>query len=130
MRDAGDDAQRRFREAMSLYAKGDYAGAIPGLEAAAKADPEDAGAPFFLGVSWVLTEHDAAAMEALRTAIALGDSPYLEEAKLYLARALLRSGDPDAAVRELEAIVKLHGDREDEAQQLLRKIQEIRQALR
>jgi len=36
--------------------------------------------------------------------IALGDSPYLAEARYYLAKALLRSGDTEAALRELRAV--------------------------
>jgi hypothetical protein len=36
--------------------------------------------------------------------IALGDTPYLPEAHYYLAKALLRSGDGDAALRELGAV--------------------------
>ena len=37
--------------------------------------------------------------------IALGDTPYRAEAAYYRAKALLRAGDADAALRELEIAV-------------------------
>jgi tetratricopeptide (TPR) repeat protein len=126
MRVGVDEAQRTFGEAMALYAKSEYARAIPGLEAAAAADPDDAGAPFFLGVSRQLTNDDRGGIEALRAAIARGDTPNSEEARRYLARAHLRAGDPDLAIAELRAVIQLPGDFETEASQLLEEIEEVR----
>jgi tetratricopeptide (TPR) repeat protein len=117
-----DEAMREFRLAMKRYQESDYADAIAALRAAAKLNPKDPGLLFFLGVSHLLANQTDDGIAALQQCIALGDTPYLEEAHYYRAKAFLRKGDAAAARRELEEAVRLKGDHEDEAQRLLRQL--------
>jgi len=126
LRSAPSPAVRRFREAMESYARGDHAGALPGLEEAAAMDAALPQVPFFLGACRLLTGDVDGAISAWRTVVALGESAYLEEARFYLAKALLRRRDVAEARVELEATMALAGDREAEARDLLRQLQDVR----
>jgi tetratricopeptide (TPR) repeat protein len=126
LRGATDPGERGFREAMRLYQRGEYAAAIPRLRAVAAAEPARADRAFFLGVSLLLVGQDPEGVEQLRKVVALGDTPFLEEARIYLARGLLRAGEVAAARAELEAVVAMQGDREPEARGLLKQIRELR----
>ena len=68
---------------------------------------------------------DDAAIDRLRATIALGDTAYLEEAHFYLAKAMLRQKNVNAAQTELKTVVTLKGMRSREAQQLLNDIERI-----
>jgi hypothetical protein len=58
---------------------------------------------FFAGASLLMTDRPADAAEAFHGVIRGGDTPYLTEARYYLAKALLRLGRADEALRELRA---------------------------
>lgn len=90
-----------FDVAMSAYSAGEYAGAIASLENALAAGVDPAPAHFFRGASLLMLDRDAA--DAFEAVIAAGESPYLAEAHYYLAKALLRRGDPDGALVQLAA---------------------------
>lgn len=126
LRSTPSPAVRRFREAMELYTRGDYQGAVPGLEEAAALDGTLPQVPFFLGACHLLTGEVDRAIDAWRSVIELGESAYLEEARFYLAKALLRKGDVAGARAELQATIALAGDREAEARDLLRQLQDMR----
>ena len=128
LRGVQGDAARRFREAMQRYVKGDYAGARAGLVVAARGDPDAPDIAFYLGICFLLTDETAGAVEQLRSTIALGDSPFLEDARFYLAKAHLRRGELQAAASELAKTVELRGDRETEARDLLRQVDILRKA--
>ena len=120
LRGASDEAVRQFQQAMTRYQAADYAGAAQGLEVAARLD---AGAPsiqFYLGICHLLTGDADRAIERLNATIALGPSAYVEEAQFHLAKALLRKGDVAGARSALTKTVELKGDREADAQRLLR----------
>jgi tetratricopeptide (TPR) repeat protein len=119
LRGIDDAATARFRDAMKHYAGGDFRGAIPGLRAAARLDPEAAHATFFLGVCYVLAGQLDEGIRALRQTIDVGDSPYLEEAHFYLAKALLQNNDPAGARQEVERTIRLGGTLDNQARQLL-----------
>jgi len=125
LRGAQDEAMRKFRVAMKHYQQGDYPRAITGLREAAKLNPKDAGALFFLGVSHLLSSQTDEGIAALQQSVALGDTPYLEEAHYYLAKAFLQKNDLAAAQAELQKTVQLKGDLESKAQQLLQAIQAL-----
>jgi tetratricopeptide (TPR) repeat protein len=125
LRSPGDTATRRFREAMESYARGDFAGAIPGLQAAAALDARQPSIQFFLGACYLLTDDIDDAVRTLQVSVALGESAYLEEAQFYLAKAFLHRGDVEAARTALRATVELRGDREQEAQRLLQQIDKL-----
>ena len=112
--------------AMKRYQQGDYAGSVDALRAVAKSHPNDAGALFFLGVSYLLASQTDEGIAALKQCVALGDTPYLEEAHYYLAKSFLGKGDVAAAREELEATVRLKGDNEDSAMKLLQQLAAFR----
>ena len=116
------DAERRFRDAMKLYAQADYAAPLPALESAAALDSTAPGPRFYAGICQLVAGNAAEAAASLERVLALGDSPYLEKAGFFLAKARLRQNDVSGAVKALEATVALHGDYEDQARALLKKL--------
>jgi tetratricopeptide (TPR) repeat protein len=70
-------------------------------------------------VSHLLDGQPRLATDELGRTIALGDSPYLEEAYFYLAKAHLQTRNLDAAITALERTIQLDGERAPEAHQLL-----------
>jgi tetratricopeptide (TPR) repeat protein len=119
LRGVEDEAGARYHAAMKRYVQGDFRGAIAGLSAAATLDPEAPHVLFFLGVSRLAAGEPDAGIEALRRTIALGDSPFIEEARFFLAKGYLQKRDVEAAERELARAVQLRGAREAEARQML-----------
>ena len=90
MRSTPDEATTRFLSGMGHYRKADYGAAVTDLRAAAALDSEASHIRFFLGISQLMVGQDAAASKGFRATMALGDTPYLEDAHFYLAKALLR----------------------------------------
>ena len=129
LRGALDDAGRHFREAMRLYVSRDYGAAKAELRAAAGLDRERPDIAFFLGICALLTDEPVAAIGELRRTIALGESPYLEEAHFYLAKAHVRRGELGEAAAQFEATVRLRGEREQEARKLLQTLEAFRRTL-
>jgi tetratricopeptide (TPR) repeat protein len=119
LRGAADAATATFGRGMDRYQRRDYAGARARLKEASQLDPESPHVMFFLGITNLLTGRTDEAIEALRSTIALGDSPYLEEAHFYLAKAYLKAGRVDDGIGELERTIRLRGDREADARGLL-----------
>jgi anti-sigma factor RsiW len=119
LRGIQDEATTRFLRGMQHYADRDYRAAVADLRAAVRLDPESAHAMFFLGVSSVLTGQLDEGIRALRQTISVGDSPYLEEAHFYLAKAFLQNHDPAQARQEIERTIRLRGPLENESRQLL-----------
>ena len=113
---------------MQRYSKGDYAAATPGLLAALKADPANSAAQFFLGICYLMQGLDDEGIARLKATIALEDSPELEEAHNYLAKALLRERDVNGAIAEVRQAIRLHGPRQRDEQSLLENITEVRSA--
>ena len=68
----------------------------------------------------------ALGIDRLRATIALGDSPYLEDAHFYLAKALLSQTDLPGAEAELNRVVQLRGQRGDEAGHLLEQVRRLK----
>jgi tetratricopeptide (TPR) repeat protein len=122
-------AMQRFLEAMEHYVRKDFAAAIPLLEEATRLDPEDPGPEFFLGISFLMTDQSAPAIESLRRTVGLGDTPYLEEAHFYLAKAYLGEGNVASATEELKKIVEMRGDLEEAAADLLLELQDLDDSL-
>ena len=126
LRGAPDEATARFQRGMEQYRKTDYEGAITDLLSAAELDPDGAHIRFFLGISHLLLGQDNAAIDQLRATIALGDSAYLEEAHLYLAKAFLRRRDIGAAETQLSTLIQLRGSGSGEARRLLTQLQRLK----
>jgi len=119
-------SQTDFERAMQRYSKGDYAAATPELLAALKADPANSAAQFFLGICYLMQGADDLGIARLKDTIALADSPEVEEAHYYLAKALLRKRDVNGAIAEVRQAIRLHGPRQREEQSLLESITEVR----
>ena len=115
-------SRRVFLQAMERYERGDWQGALAGLETATQQDPKSVPAHFFLAVCALQLDRNADAVRHLADVVKLGESPYLEDARFFLAKAHIRLGDLPAARRELEAVVALDGDRRAEAFSLLAQI--------
>jgi hypothetical protein len=98
---AGDSA---FAAAMRAYARESYEEAAAGLRAALELGVDRPPAEFFLGASLLMIDRPEDAAQAFGRVIELGDSPYLAEARLYRAKALLRLGDAQHARQELERV--------------------------
>lgn len=65
------------------------------------------------------------AVDSARRAVAFGDTPYLEDARLLLAKSLLRLRDRVSALRELDAVVAMKGEFYDEAAALARSVESL-----
>ena len=117
-----DEAQQRFRTAMEFYSKGDYISAIPGLEEAASLDPKAPDISFFLGSCYLLTGRDSDGINTLQHTVALGETVFLEEARLLLAKAHLRIGAVEPARSQLQQALELNGDFVEEARFLLEQL--------
>jgi TolA-binding protein len=124
LRGAEDEGQEAFRTAMQNYSKADYAKAIPGLQAAVKADPQTASFNFYLGASYLLTGQTNPAIVSFRKTISLDNAAFSESAHFYLAKAYLRKKDVSAAKDQLQKTVRLHGGMEAEAREILRQLGE------
>jgi TolA-binding protein len=119
LRGLRDEAAERFDAAMRRYVDGDYAGAIPGLQGAAELRPGAPQTAFFLAVCHLLTAQVDAAAAGFERVIALGESPYLEEAHFYLAKARIRQGRVPDARDELRQTIALRGRLAQDARRLL-----------
>jgi len=122
LRGATDEARQRFRSAMELYSTGDCVSAIPGLEEAANLDPNAPDISFYLGASYLLTDRTSEGIAELEHTVDLGDTPYLEEALLLLAKAHLGIGDIPKARNELRRVLELDGDFSGQVRYLLERI--------
>jgi TolA-binding protein len=123
LRGPRNEAAARFDAAMRRYASRDYAGAIPDLSAAARLSPSSSHVSFFLAICQLLTDQLDAAIAGLENTIDLGETPYLEEAHFYLAKARLRQGDVRAAQSELKRTIELKGQLEADARRLLAQVE-------
>jgi TolA-binding protein len=119
LRGARDEAAEAFDAAMRLYVGGDYAGAVPGLRTAAGLRPDAPQIAFFLAACRLLTGEVSAAASGFESVVALGDSPYLEEAHFYLAKVRISQGLLPAAREQLRKTIDCHGRFEPEARRLL-----------
>jgi Tfp pilus assembly protein PilF len=122
LRGAEDEGQETFRKAMQYYVKRDYAQAIPGVRTAVKASPRTPSFNFYLGACYLLTGQTDSAIVSFRKTVSLGDPAYSESAHFYLAKAYLRKNEVSAAEDELQTTIRLHGDQEAEARDILRQL--------
>jgi hypothetical protein len=116
------NAPKDFAKVMRRYANQDFAGAIPELRAAASTTPSFIAARFYLGICLLLTGDRISGIQELRAVTDMGDSPYLEQARFYLAKGLIAEHDIARAQTQLESLIALHGDLEKQAAVLLAQI--------
>jgi hypothetical protein len=111
-------ASPEFRAAMERYRKGDYAGAAMGLRAVAEAEPQSVEARYYLAICLLLTNDRPGGIQLLKDLTASGNTPYLESARFYLAKALIGEGNLAGADLQLRIIIEMHGKLEKQAQAL------------
>jgi tetratricopeptide (TPR) repeat protein len=114
-RGSADAATAKFRAGIEQYQRQDFAAARATLLEASTLDPDAPHIAFFLGIASLLTSQPAEGVESLRRTVALGDSPYREEAHFYLAKAYVRLGRVDEAIAELDRAIQLRDAHEAEA---------------
>lgn len=119
--DAG--APVAFQNAMAAYQKQDYAQSASALRAFTLAKPDYAAARFYLGITLLLTNERIAGIQELRAVTAMGDGPYQERARFYLAKGLIAEHDIPRAEKQLQDVITQHGDLEKQATVLLAQIQ-------
>ncbi len=81
-----------FERAMNEYASRHYTAAAAGLRAALAAGQDSVPTEFFIGASLLMSNDARGAAATFSRVMAKGDGPYLDEAQLYEAKALLRLG--------------------------------------
>ena len=116
VRGGGSTPSKAVREAMRTYQAGDFRSAAQQLRAVRPRTPEVA---FYLGICEIESGNTAAGAQGLRQVIAAGDTPWLEQAHFYLAKALLGTGDAPGARAELRQVLTIHGDYASESTKLL-----------
>jgi TolA-binding protein len=121
---AGDRAEN-FAAAMAKFSGGDYRAAADGLRGLVEGGPETAAARFYLGVSDLMLDNWQEPVTLMRSIDAMGETPYLEQARFFLAKALLAGNDAGGAAKALEATIALKGDRETEARELLERVRKL-----
>jgi tetratricopeptide (TPR) repeat protein len=114
--------ERRFREAMVPYQEGRFAEAIPVLEEAVELAPDLVPARFYLGASYLLTGESRQAVDTLTRVIDSDNGSYGEWALWLRSKAHLDSGEVEAARRDLEAVIRLEGELEAQAQHLMNEL--------
>jgi tetratricopeptide (TPR) repeat protein len=120
LRGAGRDSG--FAAAMGRYTAGDFAAAAAALDAVLRRAPGDPQILFYAGVSALLAGRPDDGVTRLEKVVIAGDTPYLEEARFYLAKAHLQRGDAATAERELQRVIALRGDLEAVARELLDRV--------
>ncbi|HEY1495240.1 MAG TPA: hypothetical protein VGF49_11900 [Candidatus Solibacter sp.] len=121
LRGAETSAETLFREAMEAYQRRDYAGAIAGLRASLRVDPEAAAPRFFLGASELLTGRTVDGMNDLGR-VAASNSPFAEEARFDLAKGYLMLGRRREALVLLRIVESQGGDFAAQAHGLIDRI--------
>jgi hypothetical protein len=111
-----------FVSAMRLYTGTDYSGAIAGLQATANALPDFVEARLYLGICYLYTNNRPSGIAELRAVIVAGSTPYLEQARFYLAKGLIGMGDAAGARQQLDLLIGMQGELAQQAETLLAKI--------
>src|SRR5262249_43240996 len=125
LRGSGDTSDRPFRAAMEHYVQGDYAAAAGGLKEILAGKSGGPGTRFYLGVCDLLTGQVDDAVNELGRVEGFGETPSLEPARFYLAKALLAKRDLVGAQRALQSTTELRGDKEAEARRLLEQLRPL-----
>ena len=119
LRSTPPEAQRVFREAMDPYSSGNCDDAVSGLRRAVQMDESLIQARFYLAACELILGRPESAEDQLHRVVAGGESPHLEDAHFFLAKARIQQGDVAGARQELARVIAMKGQRRTEAQRLL-----------
>src|SRR5688572_2034714 len=122
LRSTPTEAQRVFRQAMVPYSEGNCDDAVAGLRRAVQMDESLIQARFYLAACELVSDRPKSAEDQLHRVVAAGESPYLEDAHFFLAKARIQQGDITGARQELTRVIAMSGDRREEAQRLLEQL--------
>ena len=123
-RDLNASGQRpaQFRAAIERYSQREYDAAIPALAAVVEKHPDLVEARLYLGICYLFANNRTAGIGQLRQVVDAGDTPYLEQARFYLAKGLLGNGDIAGARQQLNDAIAMHGDMRQQAETLLARL--------
>lgn len=124
VRAADTPADSLFDSAMDAYVAEEFERAADGLAAALAAGVDSAPAEFFLGSSLLMEDETEDAARAFRRVIALGETPYMAEARYYLAKALLRLGQAEEALTHLRLAARQSDELREPATALADSVEE------
>lgn len=117
-RGVGDEADQLFEQGMQQYVAGNFGAATPTLHQAAAEDPSRTDIAFFLAASELMEHRYAAATAGFEGVISRGDTPFVEEAHFYLAKACIGLGEVERARSALDAVIDRGGELAREARRL------------
>lgn len=100
------EAAPLFNEAMVQYARGDFLGATMGLDAAGSRAPTSSRIQFYRGIANLMVDRPERSVAAFDRAAQGDDEAYADPARFFRAKAQLRLGDLDAAMRDLEVVAR------------------------
>jgi tetratricopeptide (TPR) repeat protein len=113
------DAAPLFDEAMVQYARGNFAEATKGLDAAASRAPKSSRIQFYRGIANLMVNRPERSVEAFDRAAQGDDAAYADPARFFRAKAKLRLGQLDAAMRDLEVVARGSSEHADASQRIL-----------
>lgn len=114
----GAQTQSTLPRAMMPYETNDFAGAERLLAEFLKDHPDAADAHFYRGVSLLMLGRTPEAVPPLLAAVDNGTGKIRDEARWYLALALLKDGRHATAFEELDLLASAPGDRRGDAVKL------------
>jgi tetratricopeptide (TPR) repeat protein len=101
----GELTEGKLQDALQQYDAGDFNAALRRLQETLAAEPNDATANFYAGVSYLKVEDSERAVASLQKAIALNDPKFSAPAHWYLALAFLQQNDLAQTRATLEAVI-------------------------
>lgn len=113
-----------FNRGMQAYQAQDYATSAQLLAEVARQYPEHQPTAFYLGVSALAVNEPEQAVQSLTRVITSPGSPYLEEARWYLAKSYFRLGRIEEGREQLEAIRAAGGAFAEDAELHLKVLEE------
>lgn len=119
----GPTAAEILDKGLSTYQSGNYAQAAHDLAEIANSqdlDPDQRlTATMYLGLSYLFSDEPAKATTELGKVVDAGDTPYLTEAKWYLAWSYWKAGDTEKAKAGFEELSAIPGMHKEPAQKIL-----------
>ena len=113
------EAEQFFVNGMEAYNRKDYSMASTLLYKAATLAPASPDVHFYLGISYLQTRDSVAGSRELKTVAALASSPFVHDARLHLADALIKRGDGAGAREYLAPVVAAGGPQGAQARALV-----------
>jgi len=118
----GELTEGKLQDALQQYDAGDFKATLSLLQEILVAEPDNAAANFYAGVSYLKIEKADRAVASLQKVLALNDSKFSEPAEWYLALAFLQQNDLEKTRAALEAIAGKDHLYQEQAVKLLERL--------